>query len=115
MNQPDREPEGARPGAEPAGDRRFRVFGLSMVLRILDPDTVPFQVQCPRGQPIQYGEVVSRGDGFDAHAQCFRRMPALGAVVAFEETAEGVEGHYFFVGDDEFRILHLDAVDIAFP
>ena len=42
-------------------------------------------------------------------------MPPVGAIVAFEETTEGVEGHYFFVGDDEYRILHLDAIDVAFP
>lgn len=96
------------------GDARFRVFGLNMVVR-MGKELTPYAVQCPRGQPIQYGQVVSVGDGFDPQASNFREMPPLGAIVAFEETTEGVEGHYFFVGDDEYRILHLDAIDVAFP
>jgi hypothetical protein len=72
-------------------------------------------VHCPRAHPIQYGKVVSRGDGYDAQANIFREMPALGSMVAFEEAPEGVEGHFFFRDEEEYRILHLDAVNIAFP
>jgi hypothetical protein len=98
-----------------SGDPRFRVYGLRLIVRMRGVETAPFNVQCPRGHPIQYGEVVSLGDGFDPEAGTFRDMPPVGSVVAFEETAEGVEGHFFFSGDDEYRILDLDALDMAFP
>jgi hypothetical protein len=42
-------------------------------------------------------------------------MPQLGALVAFEESPEGVEGHYFYQRNEEYRVLHLDAVIIAYP
>jgi hypothetical protein len=42
-------------------------------------------------------------------------MPPMEAVVAFEETAEEVEGHYFYVSGEEFRVLRLDSVILAFP
>jgi hypothetical protein len=101
--------------SEARGDPRFEVYGVWTVIRMGGADATPYAVQCPKGQPIQYGTVVCRGDGFDPVAETFRDMPPLGAVVAFEETAEGIEGHYFFVGDDEYRILHVDAINIAFP
>lgn len=115
MKQPRAGGQHPHRDSEPQGDSRFEVYGVWMVLRMGGADTTPFAVQCPKGQPIQYGTVVRRGDGFDTDAGTFRDMPPLGAVVAFEETAEGIEGHYFFVGDDEYRILHVDAVNIAFP
>ena len=102
-------PEGA------PGDPRFLVYGLNVVVRMQKPEEIGIPVQCPRGQPIQYGEVVARGDGFDPQASRFRNMPPLGSVVAFEETTEGIEGHYLFIEDDEFRVLHLDVITIAFP
>lgn len=64
---------------------------------------------------MRYGRVVAAGDGFDAGASAFREMPQVGALVAFEESPEGVEGHYFYQRDEEYRVLHLDAVIIAFP
>lgn len=97
------------------GDPRFQVYGLWMVVRMNGPQTAPYAVQCPHGQAIQYGTVVSKGDGFDSDAATFRNMPPLGAVVAFEETPESIEGHYFFAKDIEHRIVHLDVVNIAFP
>ncbi len=93
----------------------FLVFGLNVVVRMLKDEEVLVPVQCPRGQPVQYGVVVSAGDGFDPQAIQFRAMPPVGATVAFEETTEGIEGHYLFVGDDEFRVLHLDVITIGFP
>jgi hypothetical protein len=42
-------------------------------------------------------------------------MPPTQAIIAFEEAAEGVEGHYFYRDNDEYRILPLDSVIIAFP
>ncbi len=105
----------SRRGPTHDGDPRFQVFGLWLVVQMSGAATTPFAVQCPKGQPIQYGTVRSRGDGFDPEAGDFRELPPIGAVVAFEESAEDIEGHYFFAGDDEFRIVHLDAIDIAFP
>ncbi len=91
------------------------VYGLNIVVRMQKPEEITTPVQCPRGQPIQYGEVVATGDGFDPQASRFRRMPPIDSVVAFEETTEGIEGHYLFMDDDEFRVLHLDVITIAFP
>ncbi len=99
-------------GAAPAP---FLVFGLNLVVRMKKQEEVSVPVQCPRGQPIQYGTVVAVGDGFDPQASQFRAMPPVGALVAFEETTEGTEGHYLFVDDDEFRVLHLDVITIGFP
>jgi hypothetical protein len=41
-------------------------------------------------------------------------MPGIGSIVAFEESAEDVEGHYFYCGQDEYRVLPLDVVIIAY-
>ena len=45
----------------------------------------------------------------------FREMPGLKTVVAFEESSEEVEGHYFYVAGDEFRVIRLDSVILSFP
>jgi len=100
---------------ESGGDPRFQVYGLWVVVQMQKPDSTPYAVQCPHGQPILYGKVVSRGDGFDPEAGTFRDLPPLGSLVAFEETTEGIEGHYFFDNDAEYRIVHLDVLNIAFP
>jgi hypothetical protein len=42
-------------------------------------------------------------------------MPALKSVVAFEESSEEVEGHYFMVAGEEYRVIRLDAVILSFP
>ena len=115
MGEPRGRKRSASRRGDSRGDPRFEVYGLWVVVRMGGAELAPYQVQCPSGQPIQYGSVTSRGDGFDADAGCFREMPPIGAIVAFEETAEGIEGHYFFSGDDEYRILHLDVLNIAFP
>lgn len=116
MTEP-RAGKGPRPpsSAEDHGDPRFRVFGVWLVVRMGGEAATPFAVQCPHGQPMQYGTVVAVGDGFDPDAASFREVPAVGSIVAFEETPEGIEGHYFFDGDTEYRIVHLDAVNISFP
>ncbi len=93
----------------------FFVTGLNVVVQMRRVEEGPVQVHCPRGQPIQYGEVVAVGDGFDPDAESFREMPPIGSVVVFEETTEGVEGHYFYMDDVEYRVLHVDAINIAFP
>src|SRR3989442_7193808 len=73
------------------------------------------RVHCPKGSPIRYGEVVARGDGFDEGANAFREMPELKAVVAFEESVEEVEGHYFYIAGEEYRVIRLDSVILSFP
>ena len=37
------------------------------------------------------------------------------AIVAFEENPEEVEGHYFYIGGEEHRVIRLDAVILSFP
>lgn len=94
----------------------FRVYGVNLVVRMLqEPPPQEMNLNCPRGSPIRYGTVVATGDGFDQGGNTFREMPPIQSVVAFEETDEGVEGHYFYMSSEEFRVLHLDAVILAFP
>jgi len=96
-------------------DSRFQVFGLNLLVKMLPDSEDPRGIQCPKGQPIRYGVVLCRGDGYDSHANAFRQMPKIGAAVAFEETLETVEGHFFYIADDEYRVIHLDALIISFP
>jgi len=42
-------------------------------------------------------------------------MPDLKAVVAFEESAEEVEGHYFYIAGEEYRVIRLDSVILSYP
>jgi hypothetical protein len=96
-------------------DRPFKVYGINLLVRVLrePPDTLT--LHCPRGASIRYGQVVVAGDGFDEGSNSFREMPPVQAIIAFEEASEGVEGHYFYRDNDEYRILPLDSVIIAFP
>lgn len=97
------------------GKYDVRVHGLNLLVQILKGDP-PFDVEvhCPKGHPVLYGRVLARGDGFDPDARAFREMSPVGSIVAFEEHSEDVEGHYFFRGDEEYRILHQDAVTATF-
>jgi len=97
------------------GTSPFQVYGINIVVRLLPEAPPGVRLYCPKGSPIRYGVVVGRGDGFDEGANTFREMPPLEAVAAFEETAEEVEGHYFYVSGEEYRVLRLDAVILAFP
>lgn len=92
-----------------------QVFGINLLVKLLSEPPADIRVHCPKGSPIRYGQVVGRGDGFDEGANAFREMPPLDAVVAFEESAEDVEGHYFYVAGEEHRVIRLDAVILAFP
>ncbi|MCI0371886.1 MAG: hypothetical protein L0214_11025 [candidate division NC10 bacterium] len=93
----------------------FKVYGINLAIRVLsEPPPGVSPLHCPQGHPMRYGAVVQTGDGFDEAARSFREMPKTGAIVAFEESQEGVEGHYFYLGEDEFRILPIDAIIIAF-
>ena len=92
-----------------------QVFGINLLVKLLSEPPADIRVHCPKGSPIRYGQVVGRGDGFDEGANAFREMPPLDAVVAFEESAEDVEGHYFYVTGEEHRVIRLDAVILSFP
>ena len=97
------------------GQQSVQVFGINLVVKLLADPPAGVRVYCPKGSPIRYGQVLSRGDGFDEGANAFREMPSLGGIVAFEENAEDVEGHYFYLDEGEFRVIRLDAVILAFP
>ena len=91
------------------------VYGLMLLVRVRkEPESQP-EVLCPKGGALFYGEVVSTGDGFDTDAKAFRKMPTVGSVVTFEDNGEHIEGHYFFLDDQEYRVIHLDTVIVAFP
>jgi hypothetical protein len=92
-----------------------QVFGINILVKLLTEPPADIRVHCPKGSPIRYGEVMGRGDGFDEGANAFREMPPVKAVVAFEENTEEVEGHYFYVAGEEFRVIRLDAVILSFP
>jgi len=96
-------------------DIQFQVYGINLLVRLLADAPSDVRVHCPKGSPIRYGEVVARGDGFDEGANAFREMPELKTIVAFEESAEEVEGHYFYIALEEFRVIRLDSVILSFP
>lgn len=93
----------------------FKVYGINLVVRILREPPDALTVHCPRGASIRYGQVIMAGDGFDEGSNSFREMPPIEAIAAFEEASEGVEGHYFYQNNEEYRILPLDSIIIAFP
>lgn len=93
----------------------FQVFGVNILVRMISEAPVGMAVHCPKGSPVKYGIVMTRGDGFDGGANDFREMPPIGATVAFEENPEEVEGHYFYLDGQEYRVLHLDSVILAYP
>ena len=96
-------------------DIAIQVYGINLLVRLMSEVPADVRVHCPKGSPIRYGEVVARGDGFDEGANAFREMPTIKAVVAFEESAEEVEGHYFYVAGDEYRVIRLDSIILSFP
>ena len=100
---------------KPEASFPFQVYGIDVLVQLLAEAPAGFKLYCPKGSPIRYGAVVARGDGFDEGANGFREMPPLGVVVAFEESAEDVEGHYFYHKEQEYRILRLDAVILSYP
>jgi hypothetical protein len=92
-----------------------QVYGINILVKLLSEAPADIRVHCPKGSPIRYGQVVGRGDGFDEGANAFREMPPVDAVVAFEESAEDVEGHFFYMSEEEHRVIRLDAVILSFP
>jgi len=95
--------------------RPVEVYGIYLLVRLVPDEETPIQLQCPKGTPILYGEIVSRGDGFDSGGNVFRAMPHIGAIVAFEESSDETQGHSFVVADDEFRLVTLDDILLALP
>lgn len=93
----------------------FRVFGLHILVHVQKEAPKDLELHCPKGDNVVYGLVLSRGDGFDADAANFRPMPDVGTIVAFEESGEDVQGHYFYREREEFRVIHLDSVILSFP
>jgi hypothetical protein len=93
----------------------FKVYGINLVVRMLKEPPASILVHCPRGSNMCYGLVVDRGDGFDEGGNAFRDMPPLGSIAVFEESDEGMEGHYFYEREIEYRVLRLDVVIVAFP
>src|SRR5207245_9989425 len=93
----------------------IQVYGINLLVRLMAEGPADVRIHCPKGSPIRYGEVVARGDGFDEGANAFREMPDLKAVVAFEATAEGVDGRYFYIAGGEDRGIPLDSVSRLYP
>jgi hypothetical protein len=93
----------------------IQVYGINLLVRLMAEGPADVRVHCPKGSPIRYGAVMARGDGFDEGANAFRDMPELNTVVAFEESAEEVEGHYFYIAGEEYRVIRLDSVILSFP
>jgi hypothetical protein len=93
----------------------IKVYGINLLVRMMPEAPADVRVNCPKGSPIRYGEVVARGDGFDEGANAFREMPETKTIVAFEESPEEVEGHYFYIALEEYRVIRLDSVILSFP
>lgn len=93
----------------------IHVYGINLLVKMMTEVPTDLRVNCPKGSPIRYGQVVARGDGFDEGANAFREMPDLRTVVAFEESPEEVEGHYFYIALEEYRVIRLDSVILSFP
>src|SRR5262249_7758377 len=81
---------------ERAASPPCQVYGINILVKLLEEAPAGVRIYCPKGSPIRYGVVAGRGDGFDEGANAFREMPPVEAVVAFGEPAEEVEGHYFY-------------------
>src|SRR5262245_24005610 len=96
-------------------DPPIEVYGISVLVKLVPDEDAAIQLQCAKGASILYGEIVSRGDGFDSGGNVFRAMPHVGAIVAFEESSHETGGHSFEVADDEFRLVTLDDILVALP
>ena len=93
----------------------IQVYGINLLVKMMAEAPADIRVNCPKGSPIRYGEVMARGDGFDEGANAFREMPPIKSVVAFEENPEEVEGHFFYIAGEEHRVIRLDAIILSFP
>lgn len=98
-----------------AKDSPYQVYGLHILVHVQKETPKDLELHCPKGDNVVYGKVLTSGDGFDADAADFRPMPDVGTIVAFEESAEDVQGHYFYRDGEEYRVIHLDSVILSFP
>lgn len=118
MSSHPHSPEPSEPVPTPQGaqsrDSRFVVFGLNLLVRMVPYPPVDKVVHCPKGGHILYGEVLAHGDGFDPDSKSFRPMPVPGCLVTFEEGSETVEGHSFYISEQEYRIIHADSLLVGF-
>src|SRR5262249_3710392 len=96
-------------------DLPIEVYGISLLIRFVAEKDAAIELRCPKGASILYGEVVSRGDGFDPDGHVFRAMPHIDTVVAFEESADEARGHAFMVARDEYRLITVDDVLMGLP
>jgi hypothetical protein len=72
-------------------DLPIEVYGIYLVVRLVADEEAAIQLQCPKGASILYGEIVSRGDGFDSEGNVFRAMPHIGTIpAAFEESSDEI-------------------------
>jgi hypothetical protein len=95
-------------------DLPIEVYGINLLVRLVAEDEVAVQLHCPKGAVIRYGEVVTRGDGFDADGSAFRAMPHVHAIATFEDGDEAT-GHTFVVAGEEYRLITVDDVLVCFP
>lgn len=105
------------PAPEPRGwtSGPYEVYGAYILVKVLPTPPAGREVYCPKTGRILYGEVTAHGDGFDPACNQFRDMPRPGAMVTFEESDETVEGHYFFIEAQEYRVVHIDSLIVSFP
>lgn len=115
MAKPKPNPNSSNRPEESRSPEKMQVFGLFLLVKMdQGPGDNP-EVMCPKGASLLYGQVISSGDGYDPDAKEFRKMPSVGSTITFEESGESVEGHYFYVGGQEYRVVHLDSVIVSFP
>ena len=81
------------------------IYGISLLVRLVDENNAGIHLHCPRGGTVLYGQVISRGDGFDADGHVFRPMPHLDAIVGFEENPDEPRGYSFVAAGDEYRLI----------
>ena len=96
-------------------DLPVEVYGISLLVRLVDETDAAIHLHCPKGGTVLYGQVISRGDGFDADGHVFRLMPHRDAIVAFEENPEEPRGHSFTTEGDDYRLITVDDVLMALP
>ena len=96
-------------------DLPLEVFGINLLVRLIDDKDAAVRVHCPKGATMLYGQLVSRGDGFDTEGSVFRTMPHLDAVLVFEEHADEPQGHSFTGPGGAYRLITLDDVLVALP
>ena len=89
------------------------IYGISLLVRLVDENNAGIHLHCPRGGTVLYGQVIRRGDGFDADGHVFRPMPHLDAIVGFEENPEEPRGYSFVAAGDEYRLITVDDILMA--